>query len=330
VAESEIKSWSLILKLIGEQPYLILPFALLIIFLAYKWSVKQGRGAELIYSLLREKLNREHFYNLTNKVLNVFIIFMVLLFAWSAYALSAGYSNQRKMFEQNVADGYRHLGNGSYAVALREFFELTERYPKIAVAWNGQGAAHFKLGEYYAAALAFRRAMRLSPDLEAPKFNLGYVLTLIGSPDESIRIIKELVKEYPENIQNYQNLGSAYLANGQFEDATRTFDLVVRRNGEKKEESLFGKSIALACLASRAKSEEERIKFAKEATAGLVKLISDGDNKWPHIITGLKNRDNEEVYSGQQNLLLSECSQPEVQAVVSSLRPAKSFKNNPS
>src|SRR5580692_12482672 len=81
---------------------------------------------------------------------------------------------------QHLHTGVEAEKSGQLDAAVAEFQKTTELDPKLAVAFADLGGVYIEKRDYAAAIPPLKRAVELSPDLEAAQRLLGYALLAQG------------------------------------------------------------------------------------------------------------------------------------------------------
>jgi tetratricopeptide (TPR) repeat protein len=112
---------------------------------------------------------------------------------------------------QHVHAGVAAEKSGQLDAALAEFQKATELDPKLAAAFADLGGVYIEKRDYAAAIPPLKRAIEISPDLEAAHRLLGYALLAQGYATEAIA---HLEKAHAEDV-----LGIALLDAGKLPEA---------------------------------------------------------------------------------------------------------------
>ena len=123
---------------------------------------------------------------------------------------------------QHVHVGVGAEKSGHLDEALAEFKKATELDPKLAVAFTDLGGVYIEKRDYAAAITPLKRAVELSPDLDAAHRLLGYALLAQGYATEAI---PHLEKAHAEDA-----LGIALLDAGKLPEAVAVLQKVLAQN----------------------------------------------------------------------------------------------------
>ena len=95
-------------------------------------------------------------------------------------------------------------------------------------AWAVLGLAHTMLGNYKAAARAYRRALALAPDCAVYEHNLGHVLDVaLNRPHDALAHLARAHRSLPEEGEIASSYAHALLRSGQLERARELLALAV-------------------------------------------------------------------------------------------------------
>ncbi len=114
--------------------------------------------------------------------------------------------------------------------SLESWLEALARNEKYSTAHLGIGAFYAERGENEKAIVSLRRAVELDPDLEQAYRELTEVLLRQGKADEALEVARECVRRFPANFDNHFWMGQAYLQLGNYAEARRCHEEVVRLN----------------------------------------------------------------------------------------------------
>jgi tetratricopeptide (TPR) repeat protein len=128
---------------------------------------------------------------------------------------------------QHVHAGVNAEKSGQLDAALAEFQKATELDPQLAVAFVDLGGVYIEKRDYAAAMPPLKRAIELSPDLEAAQRLLGYALLAQGYATEAI---PHLEKAHAEDA-----LGIALLEAGKLPEAVTVLQKALAQNPDDPE-----------------------------------------------------------------------------------------------
>lgn len=148
---------------------------------------------------------------------------VVVLCLAAAVASSGCQSDQRAAFDQyeqqlrsrlkgkelgrsHYHEAMDHYHSGDYARAKRSLTQAVDVDPSNAQAWMSLGAAEWKLGYLYDAAVAFDRAAALLPGRYEPYFNLGMVFEDVGKYSRAIEHYETAMSIEPDQVETIENL----------------------------------------------------------------------------------------------------------------------------
>lgn len=96
-------------------------------------------------------------------------------------------------------------------------------------AWAVLGLAHTLLGNYKAAARAYRRALALTPDCAVYEHNLGHVLDVaLNRPHDALAHLARAHRDLPEEGEIASSYAHALLRSGQLERARELLTTAVK------------------------------------------------------------------------------------------------------
>jgi tetratricopeptide (TPR) repeat protein len=127
-----------------------------------------------------------------------------------------------------LSDVQYHLGDSEES--LRQAKAALAQYPENAEAHKNAGLALLLARKYDAAALEYREALRIKPDYELVRFDLGVLLHDKGDLDGSIAEYKKAIALDPNDVDARHNLGNAFDDKGDFASATRELREAKRLN----------------------------------------------------------------------------------------------------
>jgi serine/threonine-protein kinase len=143
---------------------------------------------------------------------------------------SAALAAFKKAVELNPYYWYNHkqLGVayaqfGRYPEALKEFKEQTEQNPQDATGFSNLGAIYYKLDKLNESIPHFKKALELNPSYDVYS-NLGTVYLRLGRSAEAIPMFEKAVGIDPNQAVAVRNLGEAYRAAGNGQQATDNFN----------------------------------------------------------------------------------------------------------
>jgi tetratricopeptide (TPR) repeat protein len=111
-----------------------------------------------------------------------------------------------------------------HKLALQVLEELILADLSYVKAYNAMGVSYDCLGDHRRAIEAYKRALRLNPDLAYVQNNLGYSYLLQGNPDAAIHAFKKAIDLDGENAKYHNNLGLAYTKKGSYAMALTEFE----------------------------------------------------------------------------------------------------------
>jgi tetratricopeptide (TPR) repeat protein len=109
---------------------------------------------------------------------------------------------------------------GRFAQAEVHYQKALKASPKDPKVWNDAGYSYYLQGRWSDAEKALRTAIKLEPDNERTRINLGLTLAAAGKTDEAF----PLLSESSSDATGHANLGYLLAGNGQFDLARRQYE----------------------------------------------------------------------------------------------------------
>ena len=132
------------------------------------------------------------------------------------------------MTKAHVSLGALLMQMGNAAEAGAEFRRALRLDPNSVVTLD-QLARWFVAEHRYATAVRYwKRALALEPDWPKMALSMGIAADQSGDPDESIRILRELIKTQPNMKSAHLTLGDVYFRESQFHEAADEYAAAVR------------------------------------------------------------------------------------------------------
>lgn len=110
-----------------------------------------------------------------------------------------------------------------YKLALNVLEDVILTDPTHVKAYNAMGVIYDILGEFPSAVEAYKRALRLNPNLAYVQNNLGYSYILQRDFDSAINAFKAAIRLDDDNERYHNNLGLAYAKKGLHHQALEEF-----------------------------------------------------------------------------------------------------------
>jgi tetratricopeptide (TPR) repeat protein len=117
---------------------------------------------------------------------------------------------------------------GKAVEAEAEFREALKMDPNSVIALDQLAQRLVSERRYETAARYWKRALTLQPDSPAMRLSMGVATYQRGDPNESIRILAELVKAYPDMKSAHLSLADVYLHESLFREAAHEYAEAVR------------------------------------------------------------------------------------------------------
>jgi Flp pilus assembly protein TadD len=122
----------------------------------------------------------------------------LLLFALLAGCAASNRDTYSDPFEDSMNAAATLRDNGEYNAAVVEYREAIRLKPASAEAHNNLGSALFNLGDTDGAIMEFQRALLLNKDLAAAHNNMGSALLAKGNAAEAVGYFRRAVQLKPE------------------------------------------------------------------------------------------------------------------------------------
>ena len=110
-----------------------------------------------------------------------------------------------------------HAKPPNYQEAAAAFQKATEAHPEYVVAWLNLALSYEKLGQYEAAATAYRSLIKLRVLDRGVNLALGRALLLSGETEAAITEFRSVLQKNAEDLEAQNNLAAAYLEKGDFD-----------------------------------------------------------------------------------------------------------------
>jgi len=95
--------------------------------------------------------------------------------------------------------GQLQAGRGEHQRAARTFATLTRAAPDLAKGWARHGEALQALNRLAEAAQSFYAAIKLDPQMAAPRYGLGLSLAHLGHPERAIALLRTVLRLRPRD-----------------------------------------------------------------------------------------------------------------------------------
>ena len=190
----------------------------------------------------------------------------------------------------NLADLYS--GGGEFDKAsecIQRFMELTDDPEKIAAGHLGLGGIEERRGDYAAAAQRYRTALSMEPCSTYTWYlihnNLGYSLNQLGEYSSAIPYLQRALEIDPARPNAYKNLGLAYEALGDLEQAAELFITATQVNAadSRSVQHLISLLDANPALEVDIPNLRERIEACEKAVEVARQHKPDWDKYWDQL-----------------------------------------------
>ncbi|MGB2677111.1 MAG: tetratricopeptide repeat protein [Candidatus Acidiferrum sp.] len=123
---------------------------------------------------------------------------------------------------QHMQAGVEAHKQGQFNVAIQEFRKATQSDPNLVEAFLDLGEVCLETRDYSCAIAALKRALELSPDLDAAHLQLGYALLAQGYAEEAI--------PHLEKVHALEALGIAQIETGRYEAAIANLNAALAKH----------------------------------------------------------------------------------------------------
>ncbi len=149
---------------------------------------------------------------------------------------------------------------GRYDLAEKVFARWTASVPNNPEPWTNLGLCLSRQKKMFEAKSALEYALELNPDYLPAMNNFAEVYQELGEHDLQLKNCLRAVQKYPDSALAFNNLGSALVDQGMFDEAQHAFETCLLLDG-KSVEARFN----LAQLASRMGQTQLAIKHLESA-----------------------------------------------------------------
>ncbi len=160
----------------------------------------------------------------------------------SQHKLQAAIADYNKSIEfaPDQPDAYLNRGTaleglGKWQAAIADYNQVLKLDPQDAAAYNNRGNAEAGLGDWPAALKDYQQATLLAHDYAFARANYALALYQTGETQESTRLMRNLVRKYPQFADMRAALAAALWALGQRGEAESYWAAVVGLDGRYKD-----------------------------------------------------------------------------------------------
>lgn len=254
---------------------LILPFALLGIFLARK---KSGNAALLYIALISLSVSIALFFVTARYrimivpylmifaglgifnirqilrerrfvLLGVILILSLFLSRYSAYLenTDAHTANRMRVFDSHFMRAMEYKNSSRFQDAIDEFNLAYDILPKNTEPLLEAAGVYYRLGDFNAAEEKLKKALEINPFSVDAYYNLGLIYNKEKRFSRAKDMLQRAVFFDPEDVQAHFELGIAYKLSGDAEDARREFSFVLERLScwRKEERRIIERELAV-------------------------------------------------------------------------------------
>ena len=140
--------------------------------------------------------------------------------------------SQRPVSPQDLlkeAIEYQQAGN--YDAAIRDYHLILDKYPDIPAIRSNLGAALAAQGQYAAAVIEYKHALKLKPDPQVG-LNLALAYYKMGQLPAAIESLKRVRNQAPGNVQVVTLLSDCYLRTGKNKEVIELLSALQRADTE--------------------------------------------------------------------------------------------------
>lgn len=145
---------------------------------------------------------------------------LILLFT----EIVSGQSNERKIAQHTQA-ATKAQREGDFATAIQEYTILSRLMPQVAEVHSNLGVAYYFHKKRPEALVAFRRALKLNPNLTSALIFAGIVNFELSQTSEAIKLLERAVELNPSDSLAQTWLGFSYAAQSRFQEAVTHFQI---------------------------------------------------------------------------------------------------------
>ncbi len=132
--------------------------------------------------------------------------------------------------EDAFETGRRLQDQGRYAEAEKYYRLAVKENPRSIPALTNLGVVLAREGKYPDAIAIYKSALKINPSITALKLNLAIANIQIGNCAEAAHWLQPVVEAAPDDRRSRQLLGICQLELGQFQQAVRSFELLMPTN----------------------------------------------------------------------------------------------------
>ncbi|MCE9607508.1 MAG: tetratricopeptide repeat protein [Planctomycetia bacterium] len=176
--------------------------------------------------------------------------------------------------------GEQHRRGGRLQAARAEFAEAARLAPRVSAAHFQLANADYALGRFEEAVAAYERSHELDPQASTAN-NRGNALAQVRRIDDAIGAFEAALRLDPEFVPAYVNLGQAYTARGEFQQAMNFLMQALSRNPQHpKAQALLGDALsglnnfesAVDCYAYAVRSNPDDVDVRTSLGVALTRL----------------------------------------------------------
>jgi len=173
-------------------------------------------GLAKIYSILGESGKANEYFR---KVIEYDKKGVLANYAKKAMVTERGVAVAKGSVERYYADGYRLFLAGHYADAVQCFQNYLSIKPEDDYVWFSLGEAQMRAGKADAAAVSFRKAIRINPKKGLYYKEYGIALDLLNRPKDVIEVMQRAIDFGKKDTLTYGLWGKSLVQEGKYSEA---------------------------------------------------------------------------------------------------------------
>ncbi|MGH9448123.1 MAG: tetratricopeptide repeat protein, partial [Terriglobia bacterium] len=141
----------------------------------------------------------------------------------AAISRPAGPERQNSAVAEHFHAGQKALREGNFAEAVREFHQVLRLDPGLPEAEINLGLAYHLQGDYKLASEEIEKGLEQTPGVVGANIVLGIDQLRLGFAGRAITPLKRALRADPSNKQALRTLAEAFVAQGDYLEASRTY-----------------------------------------------------------------------------------------------------------
>ena len=132
---------------------------------------------------------------------------------------------------------------GNYAEALQDITPLIDQFPNSAIVQDAKGLILQRMGNFYAAHDAFKKAIQLDPEFALAWYNLGYTESMMGNFKEAKNFLDKAIELNPDLVKAYFERAKVLKSLGYKEEAIKDYNKIIDQTGENYLKALTNRGL---------------------------------------------------------------------------------------